>query len=481
MTKASGPPLSQNTGLFPTMAFQRGMRRVHFVGIGGSGMSGIAEVLSAMGFEVSGSDTRSTPVTERLARLGCQVFEGHSAGNVQDADVVVVSSAVPASNPEVFHAKTRHIPVIPRAEMLGELMRMKFSVGVAGAHGKTTTTSMIAMILQRAGLDPTVIIGGRLSHFDANARLGSGTILVAEADESDGSFLKLFPAVAVVTNLDAEHLNYYGCMECIHLAFLDYVNRVPFYGTAILCLDDPYLRAMLPEIGRRVVTYGFCEDACFRASNLQADGVRMSFVVARKGAPLGRFELSIPGRHNVLNALAAIAVAVEFSAPLEVIGETLAQFHGADRRFQLRGEVGGVRVVDDYGHHPTEIKATLDAARGVTGGRVIAIFQPHRYSRVRDLWAEFSGAFEQADMVHCLPVYPAGEQPIPGVDGETLAVAVAAASGTPCVFQADFAALAEIIAADARPGDLVITFGAGNVSQVCALVLAALPGEGERL
>ncbi len=471
--KRARSPRSGASAAFPDLALARGIRRVHFVGIGGSGMNGIAEILVRMGFRVTGSDLRVNPAVERLAALGCTVFEGHRAENAAGADVVVVSSAVPPDNPELHQARADRVPVIPRAEMLGELMRMKYAVGVAGAHGKTTTTAMAALLLHHAGMDPTVVIGGRLSHFDANARLGLGPCMVAEADESDGSFLKLFPTVAVVTNIDAEHLGHYGNMGNLCRAFVDYVNRVPFYGGAVLGIDNGLVRAMVPVINRRYVTFGFAGDARVRGENYRAGEEGSRFRVYRGKEALGEVSLAIPGRHNAQNALAVVAVGLELEIPMRTIGEALALFRGADRRFQTRGVARGVRVVDDYGHHPTEIRATLEAARGIARGRVIAVFQPHRYSRVHALWDDFCAAFGDADAVWCTEIYPAGEDPIPGVTGEALAVGTRCRDGK-AGFCPSFGALARRIAREAAPGDLVITFGAGNIHQVCGEILSQL-------
>jgi UDP-N-acetylmuramate--alanine ligase len=453
-------------------------KRIHLVGIGGIGMSGIAEVLLNLGFEVSGSDLRATAVTERLASLGGRIFQGHNAGQVAGADVVVVSSAVLPDNPEVAQARGLQVPVIPRAEMLGELMRLKYALAVAGSHGKTTATSMIAVVLHHAGLDPTVVIGGRLNIFGSNARLGQGDYLVAEADESDGSFLKLFPSLAVITNIDAEHMSHFQTMENLDRAFVEFANRVPFYGAAVLCLDDPRVRNILPAVERRQITYGFDPAADVRAGEPVPDGEGSRFEVYARGQALGPFRLHVPGRYNVQNALAAVAAGLDLGLPPDVIREGLALFRGVDRRFQTKGVCRGVRVVDDYAHHPTEIRATLAAARSVTRGRVIALFQPHRYTRVRDLWREFAAAFAGADVLFCTPIYPAGEAPLPGVTSEALLADIRLHGPREARYAADFPELARQVAGLAAPGDLVITFGAGNIYQAGELLLQLL-AEGE--
>ena len=477
MTRSSGHRPQSASARFGG-ALSRRVRHVHFVGIGGIGMSGIAEVLLNLGFEVSGSDLRATAATERLAGLGGRVFQGHAPGHADGADVVVTSSAVAPDNPEVARARELEIPVIPRAEMLGELMRLKYAVAVAGSHGKTTTTSMIAVLLHHAGLDPTVVIGGRLNIFGSNARLGQGDYLVAEADESDGSFLKLFPSMAVVTNIDAEHMSHFQTMENLERAFVEFANRVPFYGTAILCLDDPRVRGILPAVGRRHVTYGFDPAAAVRAGEPAPEGEGSAFDAFAGDRPLGRFRLNVPGRYNVQNALAAIAAGLDLALPPDTIREGLALFRGVDRRFQTKGVRRGVRVVDDYGHHPTEIRATLEAARSVAPARVIAVFQPHRYSRLRDLWREFATAFAGADVLFCTPIYPAGEAPLPGVTTEALLADIRAHGPRDAFYEADFPGLARRVADLAAPGDLVITFGAGNIYQAGEMLLQLL-AEGE--
>src|ERR1035438_3221212 len=397
-------------------------QHAHFIGIGGIGMSGIAEILLNLGMKVSGSDLRRTPVTDRLAELGAAIYQGHDAGNVAGATVVVTSSAVGAANPEVVEAQARKIPVIQRAEMLAELMRLKYGIAIAGMHGKTTTTSMVASVLSAGGLDPTVVVGGRVDALGSNARLGTTQYLVAEADESDRSFLKLSPILAVVTNLDREHMDCYRDMDDVERAFLAFMDRVPFYGAVTACIDDPLLKAILPRARRRVFTYGVADEADYRLEFLAAGQGRFAqFLVHTEGGPLGPFELHVPGRHNVLNATAAVAIAQQLEVPTDKIAEGLNRFRGVDRRFQLRGEVRGVTVVDDYGHHPTEIRATLAAARECGHRRIFVVFQPHRYTRTLDLLDEFGGAFKDADTVIVLPIYAASEEPIPGVTAERLA------------------------------------------------------------
>ncbi len=469
--------------------------RIHFIGIGGIGMSGIAEILLTMGYAVSGSDLRRTPVTERLAGLGATIYTGHAAENAAAADVVVTSSAVVAGNAEVLEARARKVPVIQRAEMLAELMRLKYGIAVAGMHGKTTTTSMIAAVLGAGGgegnLDPTVVVGGRVDALGSNARLGSSQYLVAEADESDRSFLKLSPVLAVVTNLDREHMDCYRDLADVESAFVEFMDRVPFYGATTACVDNALLRGALERVHRRVYTYGESAGADFRLQLL--DRRREAEISeARCGAPtamehwrfevhcggeaLGPFTLHVPGRHNVLNATAAIAIGVQLGVAPEGIARGLASYRGVDRRFQIKGVVRGVTVVDDYGHHPTEVLATLRAARDAGYGRVHVLFQPHRYTRTRDLEPEFARAFADAETVQVLDIYAASEQPIPGVDAPTLVEAIrrtgTVAGGVE--YAESMAAGAEALARAARAGDAILTLGAGSVSQAGALLLAAL-------
>jgi UDP-N-acetylmuramate--alanine ligase len=458
-------------------------QHAHFIGIGGIGMSGIAEILLSLGMKVSGSDLRRGPVTDRLAQLGATIYEGHNAENVVGATVVVTSSAVSASNPEVVEAHARKIQVIPRAEMLAELMRLKYGIAIAGMHGKTTTTSMVASVLAAGGLDPTVVVGGRVDALGSNARLGTTQYLVAEADESDRSFLKLSPILAVVTNLDREHMDCYRDMADVDQAYLDFMDRVPFYGAVTACIDNPQLAAILPRARRRIFTYGTAPEADFRLEFLVAVPVsagsdpssqtrfaRFQVHTAADGA-LGPFELRVPGRHNILNATAAVAIAHQLQVPADKIAEGLNHFRGVDRRFQLRGVARGITVVDDYGHHPTEIRATLAAARECGHRKIHVVFQPHRYTRTRDLIDEFCNAFTGADSVVVLPIYAASEEPIPGITAEALAEKI---PGDCIHFAPDFpAAIASVVAA-AREGDLILTLGAGNVSQLAPLILAAL-------
>ena len=447
-------------------------QHAHFIGIGGIGMSGIAEILLSLDMKVSGSDLRRGPVTDRLASLGATIYEGHQAGNVSGATVVVTSSAVGAANPEVLEAHARKIPVIQRAEMLAELMRLKYGIAIAGMHGKTTTTSMVASVLSAGGLDPTVVVGGRVDALGSNARLGTTQYLVAEADESDRSFLKLSPILAVVTNLDREHMDCYRDMADVEHAFLDFMDKVPFYGAVTACLDNPQLAAILPRARRRVFTYGTAPEADFRLEFLVAGEGRFArFQVVTMEGPLGPFELHVPGRHNVLNATAAVAVARQLEVPEEKIAEGLNNFRGVDRRFQQRGQVRGVTVVDDYGHHPTEIRATLAAARECGHKRVFVVFQPHRYTRTLDLLEEFSGAFRDADTVIVLPIYAASEEPIPGVTAERLAGRI---QGPAVHFAPEFADAVLLVVTQVREGDLILTLGAGNVSQLAPQILAAL-------
>jgi UDP-N-acetylmuramate--alanine ligase len=435
----------------------------HFVGIGGIGMSGIAEVLLNLGYRVTGSDLREGDTTRRLAQLGAKIWVGHRASNLADADVVVISSAVREGNPEVQAARARKIPVIPRAEMLAELMRMKYGVAIAGSHGKTTTTSLVATVLVAAGLDPTAVIGGKLASFGSNARLGQGEYLVAEADESDGSFLRLAPTVAVVTNIDPEHLDHYGDLATLEHAFVDFVNQVPFYGIAVLCLDHPRVQAILPRCEKRVATYGLSPQADYRAEDVRARGLEMTFTAVAQGERKGEVCLRVPGAHNVANALAVLAVSDFLGVPFAVYQAALASFGGVARRFTLRGEQGGVLVVDDYGHHPAEIRATLAGARAGFGRRLVVAFQPHRYSRTRDLLDDFALAFNDAELVLVTDIYAAGEEPITGVSAARLCDAMRACGHRGVHYVPARADLARAAAALVRPGDLFLTLGAGDV------------------
>jgi len=459
-------------------------RRIHFVGIGGIGMSGIAELLANLGYVVSGSDAKRSDVTARLEHmLGVAVFEGHAAGNVGDADVVVVSSAVRPANPEIVEARRRGIPVIPRAEMLAELMRLRFSIAVAGSHGKTTTTSMIALVLERGGLDPTAVIGGRLSAFGSNARLGRGEYLVAEADESDRSFLLLWPSIAVMTNIDNEHMESYGSLADLQQAFLDFANKVPFYGAAVACVDDANLGAILPSVRRHVVTYGLDNpEAHIRGVQIELGSFGGRCRVERRTPDgverAGTIELAVPGRHNLQNALAAVAVGERVGLEFPRIADALASFHGAERRFERHGEAAGVMVVDDYGHHPTEIRAVMAAARATLGRRIVVAFQPHRYSRTAHLLDDFGPALADADQIVLTDIYAAGEEPLPGVTIERLAESIRSGSGRPVLVVKTLADVVPAIVGLVRPGDVVITLGAGSIGTLPRRLVEALAQRG---
>ncbi|MGA8428403.1 MAG: UDP-N-acetylmuramate--L-alanine ligase [Candidatus Sulfotelmatobacter sp.] len=463
------------------------IQRIHFVGIGGIGMSGIAEVLLNLGYKVSGSDLRSSAVTQRLAELGAAIFEGHRAENISGVEVVVTSSAIAAENPEVAEAHNLHIPVIQRAEMLAELMRLKYGIAIAGMHGKTTTTSMVAAVLAAGGLDPTVVVGGRVDAMGSNARLGKSQYLVAEADESDRSFLKLSPILSVVTNIDREHMDCYRNMRDVKKTFLEFMDRVPFYGMIVACNDDPLLRRLLPEVQRRTVTYGTKRGSDFwikpgttdaMQENTGGDARPLSrFQVSYRKQDLGEFTLHVPGLHNVLNATAAIAVGVGLDIGVDAIRSALDQFRGVDRRFHVRGRAAGVTVIDDYGHHPTEIRATLAAAKQCGFIKVHVIFQPHRFTRTRDLMEEFTTAFGDADSLFVLDIYAASEQPIEGVSGEALARNIREKGGHSAEYANSFAGAVAAAAAGAREGDMILTLGAGSVSQLGPLILASLKGQ----
>ena len=456
------------------------IQRIHFVGIGGIGMSGIAEVLLNLGYKISGSDLKSSPVTQRLAGLGATIFEGHSSENVTGAEVVVVSSAITPDNPEVTEARNLHIPVIRRAEMLAELMRLKYGVAIAGMHGKTTTTSMVAAVLAAGGLDPTVVVGGRVDAMGSNARLGRSQYLVAEADESDRSFLKLSPILAVVTNIDREHMDCYRDMRDVKRTFLDFMSRVPFYGTVVLCNDDPVLRRLMPQVQRRVMTYGTRRGSDFHIKlaacelNASEHHPLSRFQVNYRGKGLGEFTLRIPGTHNLLNATAAIAVGIGLDVSLEHIRTALDNFRGVDRRFQLRGTTAGVSVIDDYGHHPTEIRATLAAARQCGYRRIHVIFQPHRYSRTQSLLDEFAKSFQDADSIFVLEIYGASEKPIEGITGESLARRIQELGGQEARYVESFAEAAEAVSTLADEGDMILTLGAGSVFQLGPMILEKL-------
>ncbi|HXW18194.1 MAG TPA: UDP-N-acetylmuramate--L-alanine ligase [Candidatus Acidoferrales bacterium] len=448
-----------------TVSF-RNFQRIHLIGIGGSGMSGIAEVLLSSGYAVSGSDTKPSPVTVRLEGLGAKIYEGHAAANVRGAHVVVVSSAVKPDNVEVMEAHRLKIPVIPRAEMLAELMRLKYGIAVAGAHGKTTTTSMTASVLAAAGLDPTFVVGGRVNHAGANARVGQGEYIVVEADESDRSFLLLAPVIAVVTTIDREHLDHYASLEEIQRTFLQFVNRVPFYGAVILCLDEPNVQAILPDVQRPVITYGMSSQADLVISDVKLEGMSSRFRLAYHGDDLGEFHLpSPPGIHNVRNAAAAAAVALTLNVPADLIRQGLEKFSGVARRFEVKGVFNGVTLIDDYGHHPAEIRATLEAARGCGFKRLLVIFQPHRYSRTQHLWEEFRQAFNQADILLATEIYAAGEAPIDGVTGESLALAISSAGHKNVISTGTMQPAIEFLLQEAHPGDAILTIGAGSVGR----------------
>jgi len=445
----------------------RNFQRIHLVGIGGSGMSGIAEVLLSSGYAVSGSDLKATPVTSRLEKLGARIYEGHQAANVHGAHVVVISSAVRPDNVEVIEAHRLKIPVIPRAEMLAELMRLKYGIAVAGAHGKTTTTSMVASVLAAAGLDPTFVVGGRVNHAGSNARVGQGDYMVVEADESDRSFLLLAPVVAVVTTIDREHLDQYRSLEEIQSVFLEFVNRVPFYGTVILCLDEPNVQAMIPSVKRPVITYGTTSQADLVISDVKLNGLASEFRLTYRGEDLGVFNLpSPPGIHNVRNAAAAAAVALSLNVPADLIRAGLEKFSGVGRRFEVKGVYAGVTLIDDYGHHPAEIRATLEAARGCGYKRLLVLFQPHRYTRTQFLWDDFCRAFNDADILVITEIYAASEHPIENITGERLAEAISAAGHKNVVFTSTMQAGIEFMLREARPGDAILTIGAGSVGRV---------------
>ena len=442
----------------------RRINAIHFVGIGGSGMSGIAEVLLTGGYTVSGSDIKSSATTQRLEELGAQIHIGHDPQHIQGAEVLVISSAIRPDNPELIAAQYRNIPIIPRAEMLAEIMRMKYGIAVAGAHGKTTTTSMLAHILSDTDLDPTVVIGGRLNKYNSNAKLGKGSLMLVEADESDGSFMRLSPTISIVTNLDEEHLEHYkGGMAEICDTFLAFMNKVPFYGLVIACKDDPRLEALLPKVKRSLLTYGLRGDADISAADIQPKGFSMTYQLMVRGSHLGQIELSVPGLHNVTNSLAAIAVGLEFDVPMEEIRKSLVKFTGADRRFHHIGVARERTIVDDYAHHPTEIAVTLDAAQAARGERIVAVFQPHRYSRLRDCWARFLNCFTKASHVVVVPVFPAGEAPLANTDSKHFAQELAALHPSVSYLD-DPALLADHLLEHSREGDLILGLGAGSIS-----------------
>ncbi|MDP4978385.1 MAG: UDP-N-acetylmuramate--L-alanine ligase, partial [Desulfobacterales bacterium] len=456
---------------------------IHFVGIGGIGMSGIAELLLNLGYTVSGSDLKSSEITERLKRFGGHILKGHAEDQVGDADVVVVSSAVDADNPEVRAARQASIPVIPRAEMLAELMRLKYSIAVAGAHGKTTTTSIVSAVLDRGGLDPTVVIGGKLKSIGTNARLGEGEFIVAEADESDGSFLKMSPTIAVVTNIDREHLDHYPDLDAIKSAFLDFIDRIPFYGLAVLCLDNESVQSLIPEIKKRYTTYGMSTQADVQARNVIFEGLRSRFTLYHKGEPLGDIRLNLPGIHNVYNAMASVAVGLELGIPFETVKAALETVEGVQRRLEIKGDVNGITIVDDYGHHPTEIKTTLQAAKEAwPDRRMVVVFQPHRYSRTRALFDEFTRSFYQSDVLLVLPIYSAGEKVIEGVDSSSMCDGIRQHGHKEVICKDTIAAAVAGLKDILVPGDILLTLGAGDVWKVGEEVLRELgPQKGGKI
>jgi len=456
----------------------RNFQRIHLVGIGGIGMSGIAEVLLTLGYSVSGSDTKPSQTTERLQNLGATIYEGHKASNVEGAHVVVISSAIKSENPEIVEAHKRKIPVIPRAEMLAELMRLKYGIAVAGAHGKTTTTSMVASVLTAAHLDPTFVVGGKLNQAGTTARLGKGEYFVVEADESDRSFLYYAPVVAVVTTIDREHLDQYSSLEEIQSVFVEFVNRIPFYGAAILCLDEPNVQAIIPSVKRPIITYGTSTQADLVISDISMEGLGSEFRLTYKGDDLGMFNLiHPPGIHNVRNAAAAAAVALYLNVPSDLIREGLAKFTGVGRRFDIKGVVADVTVIDDYGHHPAEIRATLDAARGFKFNRLLVLFQPHRFTRTQHLWDDFTKAFNQADILVLTDIYAASENPIPGITSEALAAAIREAGHKNVHYFRTMQDGIEFLLKRARPADAILTIGAGNVSRASSEFMVLLGTE----
>ncbi len=467
--------------------FRGRVRHAHFIGVGGIGMSGLAEILRTMAFDVSGSDLKPNDITRRLETMGVRIDVGHRAENVKGADVVVYSSAIRPDNPEIMRARALEIPIISRADMLAELMRVKYAVAIAGSHGKTTTTSLVATVLRAAGLDPTVVVGGKVNALGSNARLGAGDLFVAEADESDGSFLRLTPTIAVITNIDAEHLDHYGTHERVKDAFVAFANRIPFYGLSILCLDHPHVQAILPRIERRHVTYGVSRQADYRVARQEFHGFETRFTAYRKADKLGEFTVRMPGAHNVLNAMAVIATADELEIPLDVTRDAIAGFHGVQRRFTVVGQpalerdgvAGDVIVIDDYGHHPAEVEATLEAAQRGFDRRVVVAFQPHRFSRTQALFEEFTRAFNKADVLVLTEVYPAGEKPIAGATGEALAAAIRAHGHHAVDYVADKGDVARHLLSLVRPGDIVIALGAGDINASAREVVRALEARKE--
>ncbi len=459
------------------MMVKRGYRKlkhIHMVGIGGTGMNGIAEVLLNLGYRVSGSDIQANEATHRLERLGARIAVGHKAENLADADVVVISSAIRPDNVEVQKAKMAKIPVIPRAEMLAELMRMKYGIAVAGSHGKTSTTSMTALILLAGGYDPTIIVGGRLNTIGANAKLGAGDFIVAEADESDRSFLFLSPFIAVLTNIDEEHLDQYRDIDEIKKTFVNFANKVPFYCPIVLCLDDPNLQSIIPEFDRKIITYGFSTQSDFYSRDDRYGEFSSRSTIYYKGSRLGELKLNVPGRHNILNALAATAVGMDLEIPAQTIFQALENYTGTGRRFELKKTVKDIMIIDDYAHHPAEIKATLDAAKQGWKRRVVAVFQPHRYTRLSHLMSSFATAFNQADVLVVTEVYPAGETPIPGVTGKALYEAIVELGHKQACFEPDPARIPELIAGLAKPNDIILVLGAGNINRTIPGIIEKL-------
>ncbi len=456
----------------------RKLKHIHMIGIGGTGMSGIAEVLLNLGYKVSGTDLQTTDVTRRLAGLGARVHKGHQAERVRGANVAVISSAVKEDNVEVQEARRLKIPVIPRAEMLAELMRMKYGIAVAGSHGKTTTTSMIALVLEHGGFDPTIIVGGRLNTVGANAKLGAGDFIVAEADESDRSFLYLSPIIAVLTNIDDEHLDQYHSIEEIKRTFVNFANKVPFYCPIILCLDDPNLQSLIPQLERRLITYGFSSQADVFARDHDFTEFRSASVLYHKETKLGKLKLQVPGMHNISNALAAVAVGLDLDIPPKVILQAMENFTGTGRRFELKKRVGDIMIVEDYGHHPTEIRATLDAAKRGFERRLVVVFQPHRYTRLSLLMDSFATAFNQADVLVVTEVYPAGEEAIPGITGQALYQEIRQFGHRDVHFEPNLKKVPRLLKRLVRQGDIILALGAGNITRIVPEVIETLEGKG---